>query len=141
MSLVLYIVAMLGLAVILAGMAYFALTRVLGGGKVAMSAVIAVAALFWTIVATQTWMTEYYNERSITCTVTGKDRTSGNKRVYTKNCGTLAVDDTNWRFNRHSADTYGMLVSGQTYRLQVVGARVGLFSWFPNPLTAERVGS
>lgn len=86
------------------------------------------------------WLTQYHNDHWATCTVRSTDRaTKGGMRVYTKDCGTLRVADTNWHFNRHSADTYGVIEPGKM-RLHIVGSRVGLFSWMPNILEAKKAG-
>ena len=70
-----------------------------------------------------------------TCTVTDKDRTKGSNnqsdmRIYTEQCGTLAVTDVWWKGQFNSADIYSSIKVGKTYRFETVGFRIPLFSSF-----------
>ncbi len=84
---------------------------------------------------------------TMTCTVESKERTThvsdGNstqqKLVYTEDCGVLTVDDAWFAGKWNSADTYGMLKEGQTYRFETIGWRIGFLSQFPNILSASQV--
>lgn len=85
-----------------------------------------------------------------TCTVTHTDRTTvtrwtkdgstshSDTRIYTTDCGVLTARDDILRWHWTSADVYGSIEPGR-YRMHTVGWRFGLFSMFPNVLTAERV--
>lgn len=73
---------------------------------------------------------------TMTCTVTGKDRVassngSSDMRVYTSDCGTLTVGDMLIFGTFNSADIYGALEEGKTYKMTVSGARVPILSMFP----------
>jgi hypothetical protein len=87
------------------------------------------------------------NQQAMTCTVTAKesvtvnsgDRPHNQYRVYTNECGTLTIGDTIvvGRFN--SADLYGTLQPGTTYAMETGGYRVGVFSMFPNIISATPI--
>lgn len=82
----------------------------------------------------------FYNERTLECTVTDKDRGynqetgSSQYRIYTDECGTLSNEDSMLRGKFNSGDVQGRLKEGQTYELTVVGPRVPFMSVFPNIL-------
>lgn len=91
-----------------------------------------------------TWAS-YVNERTITCTVTEKDRTQRPKggsdaRVYTEDCGTLQVADATFKGHFSSADTYAQIEPGETYEFTVIGFRVPVLSDFPNIIEVHEVG-
>lgn len=73
-----------------------------------------------------------------TCTIESKDRATGkdgesSMRVYTKECGVLAVNDTIiGGFHFDSADRYARLEPGKRYELETMGIRLPVFSMFPN---------
>lgn len=76
------------------------------------------------------------NPQTQICTVTGKDRSSDKDgssifRVYTEQCGTLGLADNLFAGRFNSADDYGRIKEGKTYRFETVGIRNGLFSMFP----------
>ena len=56
--------------------------------------------------------------------------------VYTDN-GTFKVADTYVFFRFNSADTYGKIMPGQTYKAKVAGWRVPLFSMYKNIIEIE----
>jgi hypothetical protein len=79
----------------------------------------------------------YASEDVRTCTVTEKDRTrNGNSgsdmRIYTQECGTLAVRDILWRGQFDSADIYSDLETGNSYQIRTVGWRIPFLSEFPS---------
>jgi len=82
----------------------------------------------------------FYNERTLTCTVTEKDRGydresgSSNYRIYTKECGTLSNEDSMLRGKFNSGDVQGLLEEDNTYEIVVVGPRIPFMSVFPNIL-------
>lgn len=86
---------------------------------------------------------------SMTCTVESKERTTHvrdgestqQKLVYTKDCGTLTVDDSLFQGSFNSADLYGQLQEGQKYDFEVIGWRNGFLSQFPNILEAHKVSN
>ncbi len=93
------------------------------------------------------------SEKTITCTVTEKDRTtkitsdshggsssSSDARIYTEDCGTLQVADEVLKGVWTSADTYAAIKPGQRYEFRVIGWRNGFFSAFPNIIEANEVG-
>jgi hypothetical protein len=87
-------------------------------------------------------VSNYYNDRWRVCTVTGKDRGyasdgSSNYRIYTADCGVFADKDAWLRGKTNSADIFGQIQPGKTYRVHVVGARFGLGSHFPNILAVQ----
>ncbi|MCO6011530.1 hypothetical protein NE236_41925 [Actinoallomurus purpureus] len=87
-----------------------------------------------------------YNEHWRTCTVLSKDRGAdhdGNShyRIYTRDCGVLGDEDSLVRGKTNSADIYSQIQPGKTYRLRVVGFRLGLTSDFPNILAVQEVSS
>lgn len=78
------------------------------------------------------------------CTVTDKDRTSGqdgksDMRVYTSNCGNFHVADSLLSWTWSSSDTYGSIEVGKTYDFKTRGFRVPLLSMFPNVVEAQEV--
>lgn len=79
----------------------------------------------------------------VDCVVTEKDRARGadgegsDARVYTENCGVLRVGDSLLDVTMSSADTYASIKVGETYDFSTRGIRFGLFSMFPNIITAE----
>ena len=77
----------------------------------------------------------HYNERTISCHVTEKDRggKDGGMRVYTS-CGTFQNTDSILRGKNTSADIWARIHPGQTQTFHVVGWRLGLTSDFPNIL-------
>lgn len=85
------------------------------------------------------------NQQTRECTVTGKesvtvhdsnDRPVNQYRVYTNECGTLTVTDSLLIGRMTSADLYGQLREGTTYRMETGGYRNGFMSMFPNIITA-----
>jgi hypothetical protein len=78
------------------------------------------------------------NDHVATCTVQNMDRGatsdgSSNYRVYTRECGVLADEDSPiWYGKTNSADVWGQLQPGHVYQLHVAGVRWSLASWFPN---------
>lgn len=82
---------------------------------------------------------ESANETTRTCAVTDKDRTTvtrdggsrSDMRIYTADCGTLAVTDLMTRGQFNSADIYASIEPGNTYEITTVGWRVPWLSAFP----------
>lgn len=80
----------------------------------------------------------HYNERTLTCSVTGKDR-GGNDdgmRVYTS-CGTFQNTDSWLRGKTNSGDLWARIHEGSKQQFTVVGWRLGLTSDFPNILEVK----
>lgn len=78
-----------------------------------------------------------------TITVDSKERGRGdssNDLVYTAD-KTFKVGDSWTRGRFNSADTYGMLRPGCSYRVTHYGYRLGLISAFPNIIAAEHVAT
>lgn len=85
-----------------------------------------------------------FHEESKTCTVTGKESVATGKegheyRVYTEQCGTLAVRDDWLRGRFNAADVYGQIQSGRTYDMVTLGWRIPVFSAMPNIYTSSEV--
>lgn len=84
----------------------------------------------------------HYNERTLECTVTEKDRgfnpetNSSEYRVYTT-CGTFSNEDSWWRLKFNSGDLQGELEEGRAFKLTVAGPRIPFFSAFPNIFDVE----
>jgi hypothetical protein len=82
---------------------------------------------------------ESANETTHTCAVTDKDRTTvstdngsrSDMRIYTADCGTLAVTDLMTRGQFNSADIYASIEPGKTYEITTVGWRIPWLSAFP----------
>lgn len=82
---------------------------------------------------------ESANETTQTCAVTDKDRTTvstrdstrSDMRIYTEDCGTLAVNDLITRGQFNSADVYASIEPGNTYEITTVGWRIPWLSAFP----------
>lgn len=82
---------------------------------------------------------ESANETTRTCAVTDKDRTTvssdngsrSDMRIYTADCGTLAVTDLMTRGQFNSADIYASIEPGKTYEITTVGWRIPWLSAFP----------
>lgn len=84
---------------------------------------------------------EFYNEHTVTCTVTEKDRggDDGSYRIYTEECGVLANEDALFRGKFNSADTWTEIPDSGTITVRVVGARIPFLSDFPNILEIQDV--
>lgn len=82
---------------------------------------------------------ESANETTRTCSVTDKDRTTvssdngsrSDMRIYTADCGTLAVNDLMTRGQFNSADIYASIEPGNVYEITTVGWRIDWLSAFP----------
>lgn len=87
-----------------------------------------------------TYAQTHYNERTLTCEVTGKDRggKEDDMRVYTS-CGTFINADSTWRGKHNSADLWAKIHEGETYRFDVAGWRLGFTSDFPNIFKVSEV--
>jgi hypothetical protein len=84
-----------------------------------------------------------YSGDTTACVVESKDRASKEKggsdmRLYTS-CGVFSVSDSFWQGQWNSADIYAKIQPGHTYDFKAVGFRNGLFSAFPNVLSATEV--
>lgn len=76
------------------------------------------------------------------CTVEDKGVTIQSKSTVYKvwtDCGVFVVKDTLVHGNWNSADLYGQLDEGHTYKLETFGPRNGFLSLFPNIVSAEEV--
>jgi hypothetical protein len=106
---------------------------IIGGVIVILLIGVAITAGVWS---------EHANEQTRTCTVTDKDRTTvstrdtsrSDMRIYTADCGTLAVADLMTRGQFESADMYASIEPGKTYEITTVGWRIGWLSAFPTVL-------
>lgn len=83
------------------------------------------------------------DNETATCKVTEKTAASKREggtdyRIYTS-CGTFQVADSLTRGTFRSADTYGSIEEGKTYRLTYHGYRNGFLSMFPNVTEAVEV--
>lgn len=77
------------------------------------------------------------------CKVTSKDHSYTSKgtsvyRIYSS-CGVFNVEDAPLVGQFNSADTYGQILPGHTYRFTTYGFRNGFFSMFPNITKAVEV--
>jgi hypothetical protein len=105
----------------------------IGGVIVALLVVAGIGVALWS---------ESANEQTRTCAVTDKDRTTvstrdtsrSDMRIYTADCGTLAVADLMTRGQFESADMYASIEPGKTYEITTVGWRIGWLSAFPTVL-------
>lgn len=110
--------------------------QVLSAIGVAALIVVGIAAgLSWSIAWESTTATR-------TCTVTKADRTMNSKgqsntRVYTDDCGVLAVQDDMLRGHFNSADVYGAIHDGERMTFHTVGWRFDFGSVFPNIIDAK----
>lgn len=89
-----------------------------------------------------TYAQTHYNERTLTCKVTDKDRggKDDDMRVYTS-CGTFINADSTWRGKHNSADLWARIEPGKTYQFDVAGWRLGFTSDFPNIFGLKEVSS
>lgn len=75
------------------------------------------------------------------CTVSNKESVISNGaneyRVYTDNCGVLAVKDSIFATRWDSADVYNRIETGETYDFHVQGGRYPMLSMFPNIISME----
>lgn len=118
--------------------------RAKGFQKFVVGAMIVIAPLG---IMTGCGATDAMNQRTETCTVSGKesvtvrsgDSQENQYRVYTEDCGTLTVQDTIVGFRYNSADLYGQIKEGETYEFEIGGFRQGLFDMFPNILSIQKV--
>ena len=117
---------------------YWYLESAFAGLASAVAAVLLSALVFWPV------SLGYANPRDMTCHVEDKDRTARSKggsdmRIYTRECGVLKVQDLFWAGRFDSADVFGAIEPGHTYRFHVTGVRIEFFSVFPNVRSVERV--
>ncbi len=101
--------------------------------------VMAATAGFWIFSNTQT-------SSVAACVVTDKDRTTdhdgaSSMRVYTENCGVLAVGDSLVSGIFNSADIYSAISVGGTYNFELRGVRVPILSSFPIITSYEEVST
>lgn len=84
------------------------------------------------------WAQTHYNERTLSCHVTGKDRggKDNDMRIYTS-CGVFQNTDSILRGKNTSADVFGRVTVGKTQTFHVVGWRFGFNSDFPNVLEVK----
>lgn len=84
----------------------------------------------------------FYNEETVTATVTDKERITKQDNsyylVFTDN-EVFSVEDSwaKWRWD--SSDLYGDIEIGKTYTFTVYGWRVPFLSWYRNILVIEEV--
>ena len=111
------------------------------GDRVPTFAALAVGLLVTSLVFAGNRFANFYNERTLVCTVTGKDRggQDSSYRIYTKQCGTLANKDAKLRGKFNSSDVWQKIKPDHTYELRVAGARVPFFSHFPNVFEVKPV--
>ena len=109
------------------------------GGSGGLFALLAVAVVGLIVF----YFISYYSEDTQICTVEDKDRASGQNgsdmRVYTEECGNLAVADALFKGHFSSSDVYADIEPGQKYEFTTIGFRVPLLSMFPNIIEAEPV--
>lgn len=102
-------------------------------------AVAAVVMLFVGLVAES-----YYHKAPVTITVTGKESVNTHDgheyRVYTDQ-GTYVMSDSLVYTRFRTADEYGRLIVGKTYRCTSFGMRVPLFSSFKNLMDCHSAGT
>ncbi len=79
------------------------------------------------------WDKAHYNERTVSCSVSSKDRAENGMRVYT-DCGVFENGDSWFRGKTDSADIWGRIEPGHRYTFRVVGWRFSPTSDFPNIL-------
>jgi hypothetical protein len=93
----------------------------------------AVVALVLAFVAVGVYFT-YGTQRTVTFTVSHKERTGGDQGKYLVFTDKGVYEDTDALayFKFDSSDVYGQLAEGGTYECNVYGWRLGLFSWYPN---------
>lgn len=104
-------------------------------GLIALALLAGLALFGWSAV-------DHYHEHDAVCTVTNMDRgmdSSGNShyRVYTKQCDTLADEDSLWFGKWNSSDLWGQIQVGRTYTFHVAGVRSGLLSSFANIISVK----
>jgi hypothetical protein len=87
------------------------------------------------------WFGNFHNDHWAVCTVISKDRggQDGSYRIYTDTCGTLANKDAMLRGKFRSADMWQQIQPNHIYMLHIAGARVPLFSHFPNVFEVKPV--
>ena len=59
-------------------------------------------------------------------------------RIYTANNMTYTNNDNLWKFKWRSADLQGYLLEGGCFDITYTGFRSGMFSLYPNIITAEK---
>lgn len=110
--------------------------------------IVAGFAAFWLIIGGVLVTSGYYNDRTATCTIEGKNRNvaydqDGNREVqmliYTEDCGVFEVSDSLVKGTFRSADLYGSLKEGSRYELKYHGWRNGFLSMFPTITRASEV--
>lgn len=84
----------------------------------------------------------FADEHVAHCTVTSKDRSlnsdgKSSARIYTRECGVLANEDSFLRGKFNSADVQGQLEEGKAYDIRVAGLRIPFISEFPNILEVK----
>ena len=94
------------------------------------------SAIMLGVLGTITFAYEYMNEQTIKCKIEDKwtKRKSESQDLYLVNCGgkTYKIADLLFKGKFNSADIYGNLKKGNTYKIKVTGYRIGLFSEYQN---------
>lgn len=89
----------------------------------------------------------YFNDHEVVATVTGKERVMDKKNskylIYTETSqgDTLVLENTDniLRLKFDSSDLYAQIETGKTYKFTLIGARVGLLSWYENVIHLDAV--
>jgi hypothetical protein len=83
---------------------------------------------------------DMYHQPAVPATKTSSGEAAKNVyQVYTKDCGTLRVEDNALQGVWNSADLYGALVPDKRYRITTVGIRMPFFSIFPTVTKVEPI--
>lgn len=105
-----------------------------------------VAAIVLGIVGSIAWAVTWSNTTGTSASCVVKDKTTSSKgkggteyRIYTENCGVLAVGDDIAKGSWDSADRYSGIEVGKTYNFDTVGWRMPVASSFPNILKYSEV--
>lgn len=91
------------------------------------------STIFLTVLTIPYWSVENHKV-NVTKTLVKNEK----NLVYTTKT-TFQIADS-WHYLRfNSADVFGSIQEGQEYNIKTYGFRFGLFSWFPNIISAEKV--
>ena len=85
----------------------------------------------------------YNTKKTYTVTITDKGIKESKYMVFSKddddNVYPFEIEDSIFCFRWDSSDMYGKLEVGDTYKVDTIGWRVPLFSWYENIVSAERI--
>lgn len=88
------------------------------------------------------YLTGYYDDDTVTVTVTGKERVMKDQSSYYlifSDKEVFTIQDTLIKQQWASSDIYGHIEEGKTYKFTVYGWRVPFLSWYRNIVSYQEI--